>query len=68
MVVTFRTSDPARYTSGAAKAPFFWPGWFPNLVGLVLDENTDWRELAELLEESYRALAPKRNIAMLDAR
>ncbi len=67
-VVTFRTPEPARFANGAAKSPFFWPGWFPNLVGLTLDEQTDWDELADLIEESYRALAPKRNVAKLDGR
>jgi hypothetical protein len=68
VVVTFRTPEPVRFANGAAKPPFFWPGWFPNLVGLILNERTDWEELADLIEESYRALAPKRNVAKLDGR
>ena len=68
VVVTFRTPDPARFANGAAVLPFFWPGWFPNLVGVVLDAQTNWDELTDFLEESYRALASKRNIDALDAR
>jgi predicted DNA-binding protein (MmcQ/YjbR family) len=39
-------------------------GW----VGLDLDEGTDWAEVAELLDASYRMTAPKRAIDQLDAR
>lgn len=31
-------------------------GW----VGAYLDANTDWAELAEVLRDGYRAIAPKR--------
>ena len=39
-------------------------GW----VGVDLDEHSDWDEVAELLEESYRRTAGTRLIARLDAR
>lgn len=39
-------------------------GW----VGLDLDETTDWQEVAELLEMSFRRTAGKRLIARLDER
>ena len=38
-------------------------GW----VGVDLDDETDWTEIAELLDASYRLTAPKRSIAELDA-
>lgn len=38
-------------------------GW----VGLDLDAGTDWAEVAELVEASYRETAGKRLIAQLDA-
>jgi predicted DNA-binding protein (MmcQ/YjbR family) len=37
-------------------------GW----VGIRLDDATDWDELADLVEESYRMTAPKRLAARLD--
>lgn len=37
-------------------------GW----IGLDLDVRTDAAELAELIEESYRTVAPRRLIAQLD--
>lgn len=39
-------------------------GW----VGVDLREDTDWEEIAELLEDSYRRTAGKRLIAELDGR
>jgi hypothetical protein len=39
-------------------------GW----LGIDLDENTDWTEVAELFDMSFRATAPKRAVAELDAR
>ena len=38
-------------------------GW----LGLDLDEDTDWTEVAELVEMSYRQTAGPRRIAALDA-
>ena len=38
-------------------------GW----VGFDLDDDTDWTEVAELLDASYRLTAPKKLIAELDA-
>jgi predicted DNA-binding protein (MmcQ/YjbR family) len=52
-------SDPAR---------FFVPpylghrGW----VGVYLDVPTDWEEVADLVADSYRLIAPKRLAALLD--
>ncbi|MEX0874094.1 MAG: MmcQ/YjbR family DNA-binding protein [Actinomycetota bacterium] len=52
-------SDPKR---------FFVPqyvgskGW----VGAYLDVDQHWDELAELAEEAYRLIAPKRLVALLD--
>jgi len=38
-------------------------GW----LGLDLDHGSDFEEVAELLEESYRATAPQRLVTELDA-
>ena len=43
-----------------APLPFFKPVWFTDLVGLVLDGQTDWTEVGELLTESYCLLAPQK--------
>ncbi|HSM68028.1 MAG TPA: MmcQ/YjbR family DNA-binding protein [Ilumatobacteraceae bacterium] len=39
-------------------------GW----IGLDLDDSTDWDEVAELLDASYRLTAPKTLVAELDSR
>jgi predicted DNA-binding protein (MmcQ/YjbR family) len=39
-------------------------GW----IGVDLDADSDWDEIAELLEDSYRLTAAKRLVADLDAR
>ena len=53
---------------GADPTRFFVPpyvghhGW----VGLWLDVQLDWAEVADLIEDSYRMTAPKRLAALLD--
>ncbi|HEU5160315.1 MAG TPA: MmcQ/YjbR family DNA-binding protein [Streptosporangiaceae bacterium] len=53
----------------AAPERFFVPpyvghrGW----LGVRLDVEVDWAEVAELVEDAYRAVAPRRLIAQLDA-
>jgi hypothetical protein len=39
--------------------PYFRSGWGRNVVGMVLDDDTDWEELAELLTDSYCVQAPR---------
>jgi predicted DNA-binding protein (MmcQ/YjbR family) len=44
---------------------YLWPaGW----LGLVIDDDTDWTEVAELIDASFRVTAPRRLVAELDAR
>lgn len=44
--------------------PYVGPsGW----VGIYLDAAVDWPEVDELLRDSYRLIAPKKLIALLDA-
>jgi predicted DNA-binding protein (MmcQ/YjbR family) len=38
-------------------------GW----IGVDLDDDTDWTEVAELLDAAYRLTAPRRASAELDA-
>ncbi|GEK85841.1 MmcQ/YjbR family DNA-binding protein [Microbacterium aerolatum] len=51
--------------------PRFWvptylgpSGW----LGIDLDEDTDWQEIAELVDASYRMTAPRRLVKQLDDR
>jgi len=44
--------------------PYVGPsGW----VGIYLDGDVDWAEVAELLADSYRLIAPKKLLKELDA-
>ena len=44
--------------------PYVGPsGW----VGIYLDGDVDWPEVAELLEDSYRLIAPKKLVKALEA-
>ena len=40
--------------------PYFRAGWGENVIGMVVDETTDWVEVAELVTDSYRIQAPAR--------
>lgn len=48
--------------------PFFFPkyvgvrGW----IGVVVDGDTDWDEIEELVEDSYREIAPARLVRVLE--
>lgn len=39
--------------------PYFRAGWGSDVVGLLLDDDTDWEELGELLTDSYCIQAPE---------
>ena len=53
-------SDPNRFF----RPPYVGPrGW----LGVYLDVPGDWDELAEIVEEAYRIVAPARLVAELDA-
>jgi YjbR len=64
-VMTFRSSGPELDALRAAGHPFFRPGWGTNVVGMVIDDDVDWDEVAELLTESYCILAPKKLAALV---
>ncbi len=40
--------------------PYFRSGWGGNVIGLVLDDATDWTEVGELLTDSFCLQAPQR--------
>lgn len=65
-VITFRSSGDELDALRAAGHPFFQPGWGTNTVGIVIDDDVDWDEVAELLTESFCVLAPKKLVALVD--
>jgi hypothetical protein len=46
--------------------PFFAPRVGRGRIGVLLSDNTDWEEIRELVTDSYRVLAPKKLVALLD--
>ena len=67
MVLTFRApaSEVEAYVSMGT--PYFYAGWGRDVVGLVIDDDTDWHEVEELISDSYRELAPQMLVSRLDA-
>jgi hypothetical protein len=58
--ITFRAEPDEVMAFEHLGAPYFRASWGHNVVGLLLDEHTDWEELAELLTDSYCLQAPQR--------
>ena len=65
-VLTFRAFGDELLALTHAGPPFYQPPWSPTIVGMVLDDATDWDEVAELITESYRFCAPQRLVRRLD--
>lgn len=64
--VTFRADPDEVQAFDHLGAPYFKTDWGTNVVGLVLDDHTDWDELTELLTDSYCIQAPQRLAAQVD--
>ena len=64
-VLTFRATGDELLALTHAGLPFYKPPWSPTVVGLVIDDGTDWSEVAELVTESYRFCAPQRLARLL---
>ena len=67
-VLTFHATGDELLALTYAGLPFYKPPWSGTIVGLVLDETTDWTEVAELVTESFRFCAPQKLVRLLDAR
>ena len=65
-VLTFRSQGRGSEPPSFDGPPFFRPVWFPNIVGMRLDKPVDWDRVGRLVIASYRVLAPKKLIEMLD--
>ena len=65
-VLTFRAAGDELLALTHAGLPFYKPPWSPTIIGMVLDDDTDWTEVAELITESYRFQAPQKLVRRLD--
>jgi hypothetical protein len=66
VALTFRSTPPELDALRAARTPFFAPPWRGDEVGLLIDDGTDWDDVAELLTESYCAQAPRKLVASIE--
>jgi hypothetical protein len=67
-LLTFRATGAELLALVHAGRPFYKPPWSPTIVGMELDDDTDWDEVAELVTDSYRFCAPQKLVRMLDER
>ncbi|MEV6602469.1 MmcQ/YjbR family DNA-binding protein [Actinoplanes sp. NPDC051346] len=58
-LMTFRVPADDLLGLTGSGFPFFRAGWGRNVAGAFLGGHTDWTEIAELLTDSYREMAPK---------
>ena len=65
-ILAFRSPDDERDALLATGHPFFSLGWGRDAVGMVLDDDTDWDEVTEIVTESYCVLAPKKLVEQVD--
>lgn len=61
--ITFRAEPAEVVAYEHLGPPYFKAGWGGNVVGLLLDDDTDWDEVAEMLLDSYCLQAPARLVA-----
>jgi hypothetical protein len=66
VVLTFRSQGPELEVLQRMGHPFFRVGWGRGVMGMVLDDDTDWDEVSELMTESFCMLAPKKLVALVD--
>jgi hypothetical protein len=59
-VVTFRSTGEELEVLRRSGHPYFFGGWGRDVVGMVIDDGTDWAEVDELLTESFCFLAPRK--------
>jgi len=58
-VMTFRVPMSEGDSMRFRRRPYFKPVWWPDIVGIGLDADTDWDAVSTHLTLSYRLLAPK---------
>jgi hypothetical protein len=65
-VLTFHATGEELLALAHAGLPFYKPPWSPTIVGMVVDGDTDWAEVGDLVMESYRVRAPRKLVRLLD--
>ena len=65
-VLTFHATGDELLALVHVGMPFYKPPWSPTIVGIVIDDATDWAEVADLVTESFRVCAPQKLVRLLD--
>jgi YjbR len=65
-LLVLRANPDERQALLATGHPFFAPRSGRDRIAVVLNHETDWVEVRELITESYRILAPRKLNALLD--
>jgi hypothetical protein len=58
--ITFRAEPDEVMAFQHLGPPYFKASWGVNVAGMIVDDDTDWSEVAELLTDSYCIQAPAR--------
>lgn len=64
--VTFRGEPDEVAAFEHLGEPYFRGGWGHDVIGLLVDDATDWEEVAELLTDSYCLRAPAELVALVE--
>ena len=64
--MTFRAEADEVLAFQHLGAPYFKSEWGGNVVGMIVDDETDWHELAELLTDSFCLQAPQRLVELVE--
>lgn len=65
-LLVLRSRSHERQALLSTGRPYFAPRAGPGRIGVMLNEDTDWDEIRQLVTESYRVLAPKKLTSLLD--
>jgi hypothetical protein len=65
-LLMFRSSGPELEALRHGGPPFFAPPWRRDEVGMVVDDETDWGEVGELVTESFCTQAPARLVRLVE--
>ncbi len=66
VVVTFRSQGEELEVLRRAGHPYVVLGWGRDALGMVLDADTDWGEVREIVTDSFCVRAPKKLVALVD--
>jgi hypothetical protein len=64
-VIYFRSQPPELDALVASGHPFFKAAWGKRVIGMTIDDDLDWDEVAELMAESYCIQAPRKLAALV---